>query len=230
MKDIIISIVGSVGVIGLLMFLARNWFIERLRLSIKFEYDEKLEKLRANLLVENQAAIEKQKELASKELENVKNELKIASDEYATVLGGNASAYTIIWIAIEELLSSFTGIFNLYVESYNNYDETILQKCVSAKEKVEKSLAKTALVIGQHLTEEINEILGGYQHEISALGHCIYMKKVKAGILPKSKLVDSEYEFYRASQWTRDKVRSLKERCEIIKTKIRNKVDNRNIE
>ncbi|WP_413495807.1 hypothetical protein [Shewanella baltica] len=45
----IISSISSVSLIALLVFLCRNWLLERLKASVKYEYDLKLESYKAQI-------------------------------------------------------------------------------------------------------------------------------------------------------------------------------------
>lgn len=59
MNEIVTSVLASLGLGGLALWLARNWLIERLRQSIRHEYDTKLEVLKAQLAGEHADALEK---------------------------------------------------------------------------------------------------------------------------------------------------------------------------
>ena len=53
--------------LGLVIFLARNWFLERLKNSIKHEYDLSLEKFKSELKIENDKELEEIKALLKKQ-------------------------------------------------------------------------------------------------------------------------------------------------------------------
>jgi hypothetical protein len=67
MSDVLVSVLTSLGATGLAVYLARNWLAERLRQSIKHEYDEKLERLKAQLVVESGLNLERFKSDLSRE-------------------------------------------------------------------------------------------------------------------------------------------------------------------
>ncbi len=66
-EDILKVIFPSFAGGALVVFLAKNWFLERLRASIKSEYDRELEHLKAELSSKNSKEIEEVKALLEKD-------------------------------------------------------------------------------------------------------------------------------------------------------------------
>lgn len=71
--------------LGLVIFFAKNWFLERLKNSIKHEYDRSLEKFKGDLKHDNDKSLEKfkgdLKHDNDKSLEKFKGDLKIENDK-----------------------------------------------------------------------------------------------------------------------------------------------------
>lgn len=67
MSELLAAILASVGVTGLAGYLARNWLTERLRQSIKHEYDEKIERLKSQLSGDNTLSLERFKSEIARE-------------------------------------------------------------------------------------------------------------------------------------------------------------------
>ena len=80
--EIILSSIGSLTLIGVLGYLCRNWFKERLKNSIKHEYDVKLEKIKSELSYENQLSFEKIKNENEKNRLLIGQQLEMAKLEY----------------------------------------------------------------------------------------------------------------------------------------------------
>lgn len=58
---------GQSLLLGLVLFLAKNWVLERLKNSIKHEYDKSLEQFKGDLKIENDKELEEIKALLKKQ-------------------------------------------------------------------------------------------------------------------------------------------------------------------
>jgi len=220
MSEVLISVASSIGLGGLFLFLARNWLIERLRLSIKHEYDEKLEQLKAQLLAQNSSTIETQKAQFAKELEELKGVLQREIEEYKVATTSKAGSYVIIWTALDDVASSCVGLHERYIERLKPSDESTLALCISARSKAKKVLAQVSLTIGEKLTERVEGFLEDYWTEIEAFRECIRIKKARSEIAQLTEH-DRGYDFNLASETTRGNIRYLLQLWDAIKEDLR---------
>jgi hypothetical protein len=103
------STFGTTFVLGTLGFLARNWIIERLKNSIKLEYDKELETHKNNLNHTSELAITKlTAELESKASEqNIK--LTRVFEDQAEVIAQIYSNFVALINSIQEYTTAFEG-------------------------------------------------------------------------------------------------------------------------
>lgn len=147
MTDVLISVLSSIGLGGLVAFLARNWLIERIRLSIKHEYDERIEQLRAQLVAQNNSALEDQKTQSARELEQLRSALQREIEEYKISATSDAGSYALIWATLGDLVSSCVGLHERYQERLTQSDEPTLAACIAAYSKAQMVLPQVALTI-----------------------------------------------------------------------------------
>jgi len=113
MSDIITAVIIYLGGTGLAAYLLRNWLVERLRQSIKHEYDQKIERLRAQLLSENATIIEKYKSELSREASVLAVALKSLSESASIAQRQRVDGVSELWKALISVRDHSPGIFVL---------------------------------------------------------------------------------------------------------------------
>ncbi len=101
---------------SIVAFLARNWFLERLRQGIKSEYDAKLEKLKAKLSSDNNSKLEQLKLSAAKELEEAKHVLQKEIEEYRVSANSSVGAKLNLSASVQQMVQTFAGVYHFYGE------------------------------------------------------------------------------------------------------------------
>jgi hypothetical protein len=171
---------------SIVAFLARNWFLERLRQSIKGEYDAKLERLKANLSSDNNSRLEQIKLSASKELERAKHVLQKEIEEYRVSTNSPDGARLNLSASVEQMVQAFAGICDSYGEEIFASDEIRLESCRKSLQKASSDLDHALLSISESLEMKIRYLFKSYESELSAFAHCLEFKKVRAGLLNSS--------------------------------------------
>ncbi|MGA7953805.1 MAG: hypothetical protein WCA07_09840 [Gloeobacterales cyanobacterium] len=113
---------------------------------------------------------------ATKALEKLKSELQKDVEPHKAVAGSNVGCYAILWFALDELVNKCLSLGEQYFESLAESDEPVLQDCIIALQQAEKALRQVALIIGQALTEQAEEIPASCRSEINAFQACVYIK------------------------------------------------------
>jgi hypothetical protein len=113
MSDIITAVIVYLGGTGLVAYLLRNWIVERLRQSIKHEYDQKIERLRAQLLSENATIIEKYKSELSREASVLAIAHKSLSESVSIAQRQRVDGVSVLWKALISVRNHSPGIFGL---------------------------------------------------------------------------------------------------------------------
>jgi hypothetical protein len=113
MSDIITAVIVYLGGTGLVAYLLRNWLVERLRQSIKYEYDQKIERLRAQLLSENATIIEKYKSVLSREASVLAIAHKSLNESVSIAQRQRVDGVSELWKALISVRNHSPGIFGL---------------------------------------------------------------------------------------------------------------------
>ena len=99
-SHVVTTTITTGGLLALALFLGRAWFLERLKGSIKHEYEDKLEKLKATLKADG----EKQLTQLKSEIDQQAEKLKIAavsfSDVQRATIRRKIEAIDHIWSAV----------------------------------------------------------------------------------------------------------------------------------
>lgn len=113
MNEIFISIIGSVGLISFVAFLARNWITERLKQGIKHEYDEKLERLRSQLTTQNSLELERSKAELSRQASVLAVAHKSLSESASIVQRNRIDGVSTLWGGMLNVRNHSPSIFTL---------------------------------------------------------------------------------------------------------------------
>ena len=211
---------------SIVAFLAKNWFLERLRQSIKSEYDIKLETLKANLASDNNSKLEQLKARAAKELEEARNALQKDIEEYRVSASSSIGAMQNLSASIQQMVRCFAGIYDSYSETIFADDEARLERCGNSLRKACRDLDHALLSISEPLEAEIRSLIKSYDSEFAAFAHCLEIKKVTAGLL-KSSCDINEYDPGRAREVAKEVVSNLEYEWQKVKNKLREYVSGR---
>lgn len=111
--NVVTTTVTTGGLLALALFLGRAWFLERLKGSIKHEYEDKLEKLKATLKAEG----EKQLTQLKSEIDQQAEKLKIAavsfSDVQRATISRKIEAIDHIWSAVRRARGAIPGVIHI---------------------------------------------------------------------------------------------------------------------
>ncbi|AUF94822.1 hypothetical protein CXQ80_02795 [Pseudomonas sp. 02C 26] len=113
LKSLALTIISSAGVsaalLAALAWLARSWIGERLKASIRHEYDDRLEKLRADLKAQGDAQLTSLKS----ELDRQAEKLRIASASFSEVqkatIAKKIEAVDALWLGVIRSRAAFPG-------------------------------------------------------------------------------------------------------------------------
>ena len=111
MADIAISVLASLGATGLAAYVLRHWLVERLRQSIKHEYDEKLERLRATLLAESSSNLERYKSDLSREASVLAVAHRALGESVSLAQRQRVEGLTALWKALLNVRNNAPTIF-----------------------------------------------------------------------------------------------------------------------
>ncbi|GAB4514924.1 MAG: hypothetical protein Tsb0026_20420 [Sulfuricaulis sp.] len=96
---------------ALVMFLAKNWFLERLRGSIKSEYDQKLVRLEADLSARNTKEIESIKALLERDAVIIAAAQKAFADSHSSSQPLKIEAVKELWEALLHIQRNSPSVF-----------------------------------------------------------------------------------------------------------------------
>jgi hypothetical protein len=218
--------IAIVAANSIVVFLARNWFLERLRQSIKSEYDTKLEKLKANLASDNSTKLEQLKARATMELEETRNALQKEIEEYRVSASSSIGAIQNLSASIQQMVQCFTGIYDFYSESIFTDDEARLERCGNSLRKASKDFDHALLSISDQLEMKIRSLIDSYGNEYDAFAHCLKIKKIRAGLI-KSNYDTNEYNPQLARETAKEIVPKLECEWHAVKNKLRDIVSGR---
>jgi len=210
---------------SIVAFLARNWFLERLRQGIKSEYDAKLETLKANLSSDNNSKLEQLKLRAAKELEGAKHALQKEIEEYRVSANSSVGAKLNLSASVQQMVQSFAGIYDSYGEEIFADDEIRLERCGKSLQKASRDLDHALLSISESLEIEIRSLIKSYDSEFVAFAHCLEVKKIRAGLL-KSNYDPTVYHPDLARETAKEILSCLECEWHAIKNKLRQLVSN----
>ncbi|MEM7680036.1 MAG: hypothetical protein AAF182_03430 [Pseudomonadota bacterium] len=107
--EIVFAIIGAFGGAGAIILALSSWFgkvwANRIMQSDKAKHDSELEKLRANLLREN-----------NKDIEHIRNELDIFKQQHLTGFHDKTKIYRMVVDLVAEVLSNYDLAFHANVE------------------------------------------------------------------------------------------------------------------
>ena len=211
---------GIIAANSIVAFLARNWFLERLRQGIKSEYDTKLETLKAKLSSDNNSKLEQLKISAAKELEEAKHALQREIEEYRVSANSSVGAILNLSASVQQMVQTFVGIFDHYGEKIFADDEIRLEKCGKSLQKASRDLDHALLSISESLENEIRTLIKSYDSEFVAFAHCLEIKKIRAGLL-KSSYDPTNYDHGKAREVAQEILSGLERDWHAIKNKLR---------
>lgn len=96
---------------GLVVFIAKNWFLERLRGGIKNEYDNKLEQLKADLVARNSKELEEIKASLTREIAVISAVQKSFGESHTAYQSHRTHAIKALWEALLYVRNNSPGIF-----------------------------------------------------------------------------------------------------------------------
>lgn len=96
---------------ALVIFLAKNWFLERLRGSIRSEYDQKLMRLQADLLAKNSKEIEEVKALLERDAEIISAVQKAFAASHSSSQPLKVEAIKELWEALLHVQRNSPSVF-----------------------------------------------------------------------------------------------------------------------
>lgn len=128
-EDVVKVIFPSFAGGALVVFLAKNWFLERLRGNIKSEYDRELEHLKAELSSKNSKEIEGVKALLAKDISIISAVQKSFGDSHISSHPQRVSAIKELWESLLHIQRNSPPVFAfLDVLLPNEYGETLGSK------------------------------------------------------------------------------------------------------
>ncbi|MBV5303327.1 MAG: hypothetical protein JZU70_03875 [Chlorobium sp.] len=111
---------------ALVVFLAKNWFLEHLRSSIRSEYDQKLERVKADLSARNATQIEELKASLAKDISVISAVQKSFSDSYNSAQTHRVQSIKELWDALLCVQRNTPAVFTfLDVLPSTEYGETL---------------------------------------------------------------------------------------------------------
>jgi hypothetical protein len=221
-SNIVTEFIALIAANSAIVFIVKNWFLERLRHSIKSEYDAKLETLKSQLALDNSAYLEGLKSSAAKDLEKLRHDLQARIEEYRVSASSPTGAMLNLSASIERMAQCCSGIHDYYCETLLIDDEPRLERLYKCLSKAHEDLDHAVLILDKALETDIKNLLQGYGFEISSFGSCVAVKKVRSGLIDPDCAPD-EYDFSKARRVAKDLVpqleadwRELKERLRIF--------------
>lgn len=124
-----LKIISSFAGSAFVVFLAKNWFLERLRTSIKSEYDSKLEHLKSELSSKNSKEIEQLKALLGKDAAIISAAQKSFSESHVAAHPQKIYAIKNLWGCLLHIQRNSPPIFT-FLDALlpNEYGETLGSK------------------------------------------------------------------------------------------------------
>jgi DNA anti-recombination protein RmuC len=205
---------------SIIVFLARHWFLEQLRQSIKSEYDTKLETLKAKLSSDNNSKLEQLKISAAKELEEARHVLQREIEEYRVSANSSVGAKLNLSASVQQMVQTFAVILDNYGENIFVDDEIRLEKCGKSLQKASRDLDHALLSISESLENEIRTLIKSYDSEFEAFAACLEVKKIRAGVL-KSSYDPNNYDHAKAREEAQKILSGLESDWHAIKNKLR---------
>ncbi|TDR82996.1 hypothetical protein DFP86_101390 [Paludibacterium purpuratum] len=128
---VIISSFSSVVLLSALVFLVKNWFIERLKASVGYEYSAQLEKLKSELTMKNNESLESVKHEVAKEFSAISMAHKTLEGSIAIAQQKKVDGVEKLWSGIVALRNStpsaFTTVDVLLEAEFNRFDCTKIE-------------------------------------------------------------------------------------------------------
>ncbi|BBH14163.1 hypothetical protein [Chromobacterium haemolyticum] len=133
----IISSFSSIAVVSLLAFLVKNWFIERLKASVGYEYSAQLENLKSELSMKNNGSIESLKHEVAKEFSAISMAHKTLEGSIAISQQKKVESVEKLWSGIVALKnatpSAFTTVDILLEEEFDKFNCTKIKDAQTFK-------------------------------------------------------------------------------------------------
>lgn len=152
MGKLIADLLGTAGIstvlIVILAYLLRNWLIERLKNSIKYEYESNLKRLDDELRQKTDTELARVNAMLSMEVELAKLRMGPYSEKQFVLYNG-------LWRSLCDLKHSME---RLWVHASEQSLRDFADKLAQASHKLEQS----ALLIEPHHYEELDEILNQF--------------------------------------------------------------------
>jgi len=152
MGEMILEILGVTGssavLILILVFLTRNWFLARIKNSIKYEYESDLRKLDNSLREKTESELAKMKSKLSLELEIAKIKMGPYSEK-------QFDTYNELWRSLCDLKYSMLQLWqDVLEEDFNDFSKKLDITTIN--------LEKSALLIEDHHYKELMSILNEF--------------------------------------------------------------------
>ncbi len=220
MNSVATEFIALIAANSAIVFIVKNWFLERLRLSIKSEYDIKLEAFKSQLALDNSAYLEKLRSSAAKDLEELRHDLQTRIEEYRVSASSPTGAMLNLSASIERMAQCCSGIHDYYCEALLTDDEPRLERLYECHLKAHKDLDHAVLILDEPLEADIKNLLQGYGFEIRSFESCVTAKKAKSGLIDPGFAPDG-YDFGSARREVKNSVPRLEESWRELKDKLR---------
>lgn len=107
------STLASTVILALIGFIARAWLVERIKGSIKHEYDDKLEKLRSSLKAQADQNLTNLKSEIDRQADKLKISAASMSDVQKATISKKVEAVDAVWLGFIQLSEAFPGALYL---------------------------------------------------------------------------------------------------------------------
>jgi len=155
LNTVVNTALGTVFLTGALIFLARNWVLERLKNSIKHDYDTKLEALKASLELDGQ-----------KTLAILKADLQLSATEHQVVFSKLHERLMDTVIEVYALLKNMYFATQAYVSEFGYSEESDFRTNRLKFEEEHKKFAEYYTPRRLFLPEQTAERIDEFQRQL----------------------------------------------------------------
>lgn len=136
---VLTSVVGSSALIGLIAYFSKTWLTERLKASIKHDYDVRLESLKADLRVESEHHLAQLKSEVDRSADRLKAAALSFSEVQKATIARKIEAIDGLWQAVRNARANVPGVILLtdYLTDDELKDLTQYPKCEQLRRELE---------------------------------------------------------------------------------------------